>query len=63
MPDKGLRDEHGFEPMDDLFSSPEKVSAATDRDDEYTATEDTMDIVDSKEMTPVHNPSILRVDP
>lgn len=24
LPDKGIRDENGFEPMDDLFSSPAK---------------------------------------
>jgi centromere protein C len=25
VPDSGIRDEHGLEPMDDLFSSPNKV--------------------------------------
>ena len=48
VPDKGVRDEHGFEPMDELFSSPEKVAASTNGDNDYTVTEDTMDVVESK---------------
>lgn len=48
VPDLGPRDEHGFEPMDDLFSSPEKAPVTTNGDNEYTVTEDTMELVDSK---------------
>ena len=43
-----MRDEHGFEPMDELFSSPEKAAANTNGDNDYTVTEDTMDVVESK---------------
>lgn len=46
LKDTGVRDEHGMQPMDDIFSSPEKESQnGIDQDD---SDEEPMDIDESK---------------
>jgi len=38
VPDSGIRDEHGLEPMDDLFSSPNKVPKSSAKRKSITKT-------------------------
>lgn len=51
LPDGGQRDEHGMQPLDDIFSSPRKSrgssSARSDRTRDETGSED-MDIASSE---------------
>lgn len=40
LKDTGLRDEHGMQPLDDIFSSPEKESRSGAEEEEEEAEED-----------------------
>lgn len=46
LKDTGLRDEHGMQPLDDIFSSPEKESrsGAEEEEEEDDSEEEPMDI-------------------
>lgn len=46
LKDTGLRDEHGMQPLDDLFSSPEKESQNGAEEDE--SDDEPMDIDEGK---------------
>ena len=52
MKDTGVRDEHGMQPLDDVFSSPDKESQngadEYDDDEEEESDEEPMDIDESK---------------
>lgn len=54
VPDSGIRDENGLEPMDHLFSSPEKsaklkkVNGYTSKADATISSEEDMDVGESK---------------
>lgn len=49
LKDTGARDEHGMQPMDDIFSSPEKDSQnGVDDDDDEESDEEPMDIDESE---------------
>lgn len=53
MKDTGVRDEHGMQPLDDVFSSPDKesqngVGDYDDDEDEEESEEEPMDIDESK---------------
>ena len=52
VPDSGVRDEHGMEPIENLFSSPGKSDHEEEQDDEeesdeYGSGEEAMDITTS----------------
>lgn len=50
VPDSGVRDEHGMEPIENLFSSPGKSDHEDQQDegsDEYGSGEEAMDITTS----------------
>jgi hypothetical protein len=51
LPDTGVRDEHGMEPLDNMFSSPRKANGD---DDEYSSDEQSMDIDNSQESFDQH---------
>jgi centromere protein C len=49
LKDTGARDEHGMQPLDDIFSSPEKDSRnGAEDDDEEESDEEPMDIDESE---------------
>lgn len=53
LKDTGVRDEHGMQPLEDIFSSPEKESqnGAEEGEDEEESEEEPMDIDNSKPMS------------
>ena len=44
MPDTGVRDEHGMQPLEDLFSSPDKSANGQVLDDDDEDSEDGMEM-------------------
>lgn len=56
LKDTGVRDEHGMQPLDDVFSSPDKesqngVGGYDDDEEEEESEEEPMDIDESKLLT------------
>lgn len=50
LKDTGARDEHGMQPLDDIFSSPEKDSQnGVEDDDDEESDEEPMDIDESEQ--------------
>lgn len=52
LKDTGARDEHGMQPLDDIFSSPEKDSQnGVEEEDDEESDEEPMDIDESEPAT------------